>query len=346
MLLTLFHRRFSLIGTVILCITFVYFSLLFFDVSLKQNSLGDKALQTVVQNGVPDHDSTPTQQPIWLIATMSPAQAIQRRAIIRATWQALYSNDTVFRSVFFLARPPPGWEPVIEAENCTHGDLVVLDHIEESHYVATHTKPFEFYKWLVRNHQQYAFVSKADDDTFVDPIRFADQFLYPLLDERSTDNIPPVIIARKLPRRQKYPAPSGMLITMSWRMVKLLVKLHRQNPVNDHEDGLVGRLLYERGVDYDFIELDNRIAFDTKEEDGEVIKGEKTAWAPAGANLTARKHGVGPGALVPHKLKTDEEYLRVAACFGPDGVMDKPEATKTSSHIPTATGVVELKSGL
>lgn len=52
-------------------------------------------------------ESSPTilPQPIWLIATSTPAHSLQRRSIIRATWQDLYRNDTLITTRFILANP-------------------------------------------------------------------------------------------------------------------------------------------------------------------------------------------------------------------------------------------------
>jgi hypothetical protein len=115
---------------------------------------------------------------------------------------------------------------------------------------------------------------------------------------------------------------------MTWDIVKLLAQLWEKNPLDEFEDVLNGRLLFEAEEKWDLVTLENPVAFDYTDEHGEEIKGIKTAWAVPGDDLNAWVHGVGPGAINPHKMKTDDEYLQVAACYGPAGLLDKNVAVQ------------------
>lgn len=68
----------------------------------------------------------------------------------RATWQTLYQNPA-FDTRFFLSNPGELWLPLIQHENATYGDLIVLSDLEESKYVATHIKPLEFHKHIANS---------------------------------------------------------------------------------------------------------------------------------------------------------------------------------------------------
>jgi hypothetical protein len=64
----------------------------------------------------------------------------------------------------------------------------------------------------------------------------------------------------------------------------------------------------------------NSVAFDYSDEKGRVVHGDKTAWAVDDADLDAWVHPVGLGAINPHEMKADEDYLRVAACYDENGL--------------------------
>lgn len=73
---------------------------------------------------------------------------------------------------------------------------------------------------------------------------------------------------------------------------------------------LIGRLLYDAGAEYDFVELDDTRAFD--------VSAELRVLSKEGKDLGE----MGRGAINPHKMKGDEMYLRVASMFGEDGFVD------------------------
>jgi hypothetical protein len=127
--------------------------------------------------------------------------AVQRRAIIRATWQRLYRDERLFRTRFVITRPAPDWIQVIAAESEAYGDIIILPHLEENHYVANHAKSIEFFKWLAAQGHDWQFVSKIDDDCFVDPFAFWTEYLKPLSARMAETSELRTVVARKLTRR-------------------------------------------------------------------------------------------------------------------------------------------------
>ena len=83
-----------------------------------------------VPSSLPSSDPPPAKpsiEPVWLIATISSGKAQARRNLIRKTWQKLYTQgNPLITTRFVVASPGYSWLRKIEAENQTHGDLVLL----------------------------------------------------------------------------------------------------------------------------------------------------------------------------------------------------------------------------
>lgn len=249
------------------------------------------------------------QRPIWLLATISAYFSQRRRNIIRATWQTLYANPA-FSTRFVIAKPPPLWQPVIKHENDTYGDLIALESLEERAEIANTIKTVEFLKHLVAGGAEtsWKFVSKIDDDSFLSAEQFHHEFLLPRMGQQPAENNG-TLIGRRLDRSDRsFSTPGGQFYTLSWDLVELVTKTHTQNPISDlPEDVLIGRLLYEAGAKFEFVELDDSRAFDVSDNLHRLSKERKD---------------LGPidsAAINPHKMKDDETYLRVAGLFGKDG---------------------------
>ncbi|KAH7390016.1 hypothetical protein BKA66DRAFT_568923 [Pyrenochaeta sp. MPI-SDFR-AT-0127] len=259
---------------------------------------------------------------------MSPAHGIQRRMIIRQTWQKLFSDPSLWTTRFVVSRSTnPTWQALVDAENETYGDIIQLSHLEENSHVANTVKTIEFFKYLTRMEtntetetsvlpgfqtKKWSFVSKIDDDSFLDAKSFYHNYLLPLQNGTRT------IIARTI-HMPNYTVPGGQFYTMTSDMVSLLANLHTDNPIADEaEDVLVGRLLYEANQDWLHIDLPNPIAFDYEATD---LREEGKAFAAEDADLSGWRHAVGPEAINPHKLRDDETYIKVAACFDKEGVI-------------------------
>jgi hypothetical protein len=307
----------------VLVATALLFTLLIFG-----NSLLEEPYKPALK--IPDILKS-TAAPVWLIATVSPAHGIQRRSIVRNTWQRLYKNDSIIVTRFVVANPGPLWLPVLQAENATFGDIIMLDHLDESANTANTIKSIEFLKYLTTKTQKYAFVTKLDDDSFLDSKTFYEEYLHPRIIAplpQKTD--PPSILSSPMNRtiiartlhRGKYSYPGGQFYTMTWDLVGLLTKLHNDNPVTDeHEDVLIGRLLFEAGEEWEHVDLPNPISFDYGDK-GSVGNG--SAWAKPGVDLEKWVHPVGKGAVNPHKMREDETYLSVASCYDEHGLKEIP----------------------
>ncbi|KAF6233553.1 hypothetical protein HO173_008110 [Letharia columbiana] len=257
------------------------------------------------------------QQPTWLLATMSAYFSQQRRNVIRATWQTLYPNPA-FETCFFIAKPPPLWQSLIKQENDTYGDLIMLDHLEESTKVAMFIKPVEFLKHLLGSGKpSWKFVSKIDDDSFVDAERFYHEFLRPRIDRHAAAaDQNGTLIARRLRLEhsdRNFSTPGGQFYTLSWDLVRILVETQARKLItNVPEDVLVGRLLYDADAKFEFVDLDDTRAFDVTDNL---------------TRLSQEREDLGPmdaAAINPHKMKDDETYLRVAELFGKDGFVGHP----------------------
>jgi hypothetical protein len=253
------------------------------------------------------------RQPIWLVAIISAAPAQRRRNIIRATMQQAYTDPLVeFR--FVISDPTDTWMPLIEHENRSYGDIIMLSHLEESPKIANTIKFVEFLLHTTSTGENAArdlpplpawqFVSKVDDDSFVAIPAFYQRYLLPLLEARGDAIARPdldVLIGRKLQARwpRPYNYPGGQFYTVSRKTAETVVRQYTQHPITDEpEDVLIGRLLHEAGQKIEINELTNPVAFDF---DNDI----RDPWAWS--------HNIsGFQALNPHKMKDDELYLRVA----------------------------------
>lgn len=210
-----------------------------------------------------------------------------------------------------IANPHELWRPIIEQENATYGDIIILAHLEESHQIANTIKPIEFMKHLLHSGHHYSWVSKVDDDSYIDASTFYREFLLPRLGANNT------IIARYLSWAQMRPndgidftCPGGQFYTLSWDMLALLVRLHTANPIdNEGEDGMLGTLLHDAGHEFSFVNLDDQRAFDVHED----MHAYGMQMQDLGGVQDMHK------ALNPHKMKGDDMYLDVAALFDEGG---------------------------
>ena len=274
---------------------------------MKQN------VESAIEQRVPSPDSLP-----WLIATISETSHLQRRQIIRSSWQRLFRNERVFETRFVLGKPDALWAPYIQHENETYGDLIVLDHEHEDHIWANTLKTIELFKYLSveDENSKWTFVSKMDEDSWIDAKNFWKLWLLPRIDE---DNISGTYIGRPIKHWAPWTYATGGFYTLSFDMIELLVSLHDENPIQEeHEDILIARLLVEGGIEYNVTELPHGTAFDYWYG---VNRGDGSAWAPFDQDLAKPDHGIAPGALSPHGMKDDLNYLQVAACYDENGLI-------------------------
>ncbi|KAE9965914.1 hypothetical protein BLS_007312 [Venturia inaequalis] len=280
-------------------------------------------------------ESDPIDRPRWLVATMSPYFAIQRRTVIRETWQKLYRNTSTTEMKFVLANPDPDWDDIIAAENATHGDIIILHHLDENAKTANTIKTVEFFKHLTLNEEQtkrWTFISKVDDDSYLDAKTFYNQYLQPLMTYNSSvvmldediPTVPAIVIGKKLHLPDaNFDYPSGQFYTVSWDMATLMSTMQLKLNITTDEDVLVGKLLSLSEVPYTLIKLPYWEAHEIQWT-GVKVDGRDTVWADEKMNLNTWTHPIGPSSINPHRMKDDKGYMMVAACYGPDGPRKPP----------------------
>jgi len=241
--------------------------------------------------------------------------------MIRSTWQAK-GHDVPMTTKFIVAEPGPFWAPLVKAENETYGDIVILNDLNEDWYTANTIKTIELFKHLVKEKEQYTFVSKMDDDSYISPNLFFNKYLTPLLN--STDVHPAqrrTIVGRRYTKdtqEGKTMYPQGGFYTMTWELLTVLVDLQNRYNVTDRdEDWLVATLL-NMGIErWQFIHMEEQFSFDYDQGDA---KNSSTALANKNSNQKAYNHAVGRKAVHVHNLKDNELYMMVNQCFDKFGV--------------------------
>jgi len=253
------------------------------------------------------------------------AKSVQRRMIVRNTWQRFYHDDTPFVSKFVFARIPDIWKAAIRAENETYGDIIELPHLEESAHVANTIKTVEFFGYIRKTQpDRWDFVTKLDDDSFLDARVFWKTYLQPALAAGKTKEMTWGRTLHLEGHDWKY--AGGQFYTFTNDLVKRVAELFAKNRIDDlDEDALPSRLMHEGGVNWNQTDLPSAIAFDYNGEDLQDPK-QACPWAKPSADLTKWAHSVGPDSLNPHKMKTDEDYLKVVACWDEAGYIRKRPA--------------------
>jgi hypothetical protein len=282
-------------------------------------------------------------KPVWYLGTMTAFHQSQRRSIIRATWQKLITPDIrlKIRMRFILSQPDSIWQSTIALEQETFGDLVILDLPETYESAVRGIKSTEYLRYVVQDDGgSYSFVSKLDDDSYLDAARFYRQYLEPLL-QNSTELLAPgvpavenAVIGRKM-LKDAYPDyASGQFYTMSWDMANAYVQRQKEvNITNLWEDVLVGLLLHEHNPDNYFVTpVPKEEAFEFFKGHSVIVDGEPTAWMDQSEVLSNLFHAIGPGSMNAHSLKTDLDYLLVAECFDENGPR-MPERVKQASAL-------------
>lgn len=284
----------------------------------------------------------------WLLATMSPADGIGRRILIRETWQRLYANSSRFDMRFIISNATDLFWPYVQEENKTHGDLLMLEHLQETRKVANTIKPMEFLKALTEGQllRPYSFVSKIDDDTFLDATTFYDRYLAPRLKSARENNmqLSPSVIGKKIHGAYTWDYPAGAFYTLSWDLVCGAVAAYAFNGTQGikDEDALIGKLVADSELQFEFIGFSTREVSDYVTPEGRV-------WAEHEEELDAYYHPLAPGAIQVHNLKSTEHWVQVSKAFDKNGFrtsmwrehVDVNEwfrnRTHTSSHSSTVS---------
>ena len=251
-----------------------------------------------------------SHEPSWLLATIVGAQNQQRRNIIRTSWQRVFASPKYDFRFIIADLDNDLWTPFLQAENDTYGDLIRLDGLPEDRYTANTIKTMEFITALTTGKfpgippgKRYDWVSKVDDDTFLDPNAFHAEFLA----QQPVNEMTLVgMLYEGWQSGRNYSYPSGRFYTLSWPLAAKLGSLYAANPiVNEHEDALVGRILYEGNQDYNFIGFPYERAPNLGD---------------GGPNNVAF---INATTYIMHNMKEDEEYLQVASLFDRRGYNGK-----------------------
>lgn len=199
---------------------------------------------------------------------------------------------------------------MIEQENVTYDDLVILP-LEETRQIANTIKSIEFFMKLLSRTKRWAFVSKIDDDSFLDVDAFYHRFLQESMDVDPGDPTSTTEVHRHAmigTRLHNFGVDyaGGQFYTLPRVTLELLVKTYIDEPVTQYdEDVLNGILLQKAGAQWRLVEMDHAMAFDFAPHGNSPL-------AKADENLTLWSHGVRPDAIILHKMKDDEMYLKVA----------------------------------
>jgi beta-1,3-galactosyltransferase 1 len=233
-----------------------------------------------------------------------------------------------------IADPGPLWRPLIEQENATYGDILMTDHEFESSRYSTTTKTIEAFQKIMMNRKKYTFVSRLDEDSFLDAKTFHSVWLAPLIASHTTQD---VYIGRKEQHMYPFKFASAQFYTLSWDMVVALTNLWFLNHMEDErEDVMMGRLLYEGDIRYNLTVLPYRASF---EYDLEGESGDGSAWAnPLHFVDDASSHAISAGSVNVAHLKDDDLYLRVAACFDENGVALEDNSVNWGRYMSTEEG--------
>lgn len=274
--------------------------------------------------GIPEPDSKsavaePPHAP-WLLAVSTTFSHVQRRMLIRNTFINLYHESGHFDYMFAISKPPAQWTHMIEQENKIFGDIFIVDTLEDNEWTAKHTKPIELLTLLSQGRwkgRSWDFVSKTDEDSWVYPTGFFQDYLRPLIENKDTHPINRTMLGMPLEYCAKGLSPAGGFETFSWDLVQLLPELrrarHPETLDSVYEDCQPAKYLEDAGIEYNFVSLEGERAFDVEKENFHVRQFDED-FGPV-EELT--------GAIYIHRLETDEEWLRAAALFDRNGFIAK-----------------------
>ncbi|WDK22417.1 hypothetical protein CGRA01v4_13707 [Colletotrichum graminicola] len=286
--------------------------------------------QPSTTNGTTDEPPKP-----WLAAVISTASDAKRRTLIRSTWMRIF-KDVPFDGRFVVSNPGPQWTEMVAKENRTFGDIIVLDHVAEDDVTANTIKTLEFFKWLVNHDVKYEFVSKMDTDLWLNARGFWDRFLVPrLLKDAALGTLKSTV--RKTVIGELYYSPTwdlvfphGAMYTVTWDMIKLLVRLQSEQGVVTGEDMAVATLMLHGRERANFVNFRGTEKFDYDDEDA---RHDGTAWARRKTHPDAIQHAlVGGEAIAIHQLKDENLWLKVADCFDEKGIKPAPQTSQSESE--------------
>ena len=174
---------------------------------------------------------------------MLPPQKVLRRATIRSTWATSTLTSNPFYEYRFVigGYKHMSWAPLIDAEISTYGDILVLeDFIPDDKETANHIKFIALCDHLARQEKttgrRYDFVSKVDDDNWLNIPPFYNTFIAPRLpggQKYKPDAL--TVIGRPMNWGRIFTYTSGRMYTVSWRVLELLGGKYAADPSFDYE---------------------------------------------------------------------------------------------------------------
>ena len=181
--------------------------------------------------------------------------------------------------------------------------------MNETWETANHIKFWEFAKHLQKyqgsRFPKYKFVSKVDDDSFINLPVFYKEFMAPYLEQGK--NSSHTLIGRKYDWFGGFEWVHGRFYTVSWDLMEIYARLHAENPYTDqNEDSLTGRYLFEHDIPYTIIEIPRNRSENTIE----TVNGEPPGF-------------IAEDTVVVHYLKTNQRFLEIAALFNETGYNGK-----------------------
>ncbi|GAO19848.1 uncharacterized protein UV8b_04503 [Ustilaginoidea virens] len=275
-----------------------------------------------------------TRQP-WLAAIICAAQDVERRMLMRASWIRLFRHVPV-DARFVVANPGPSWGGIIQFENQTFGDVIVLDHIPEDDITANTIKTLEFYKLLLQSGHRYEFITKLDTDLWINAPAFWHRYLVPRMTNETGQlaaSVNRTVIGQLFFSDTGYNTfAHGSMYTITWDMMQLLVSLQERFNIVTGEDAAVGILMHKGQEMANFVNMRGEEKFDYDDGDS---RGDGTAWARAGTHPDARAHALySDGVIAVHLLKQTRLWLKVAQCFDEEGIKPMPEQQQTEKTPP------------
>ena len=148
-------------------------------------------------------------------------------------------------------------------------------------------------------------MSKLDDDAFLNVPDFWRDYLGPRLETPEGS----YLIAKNVTPSHHVPylVPGGQFYTLTWDLVESLVEEYPRHPRLEYMEAgpHTGFLLSQANAEFEFVGLENDVAFD---------------YDSRGTNSGAWSHRIMDGAMNPHKLETDAQYLEAASYFDEQGL--------------------------
>ncbi|KAH6695666.1 hypothetical protein F5X68DRAFT_266967 [Plectosphaerella plurivora] len=270
---------------------------------------------------LPEGSKNDTIRQPWLTAIISSAFDAERRMLIRTTWIHTFKY-VPFDARFVVSNPGnPQWVEVLQAENRTFGDLIVLDHLPEDEYTANTIKTMDLFKYLINHGFHYEFVTKLDTDLFLNARRFWDAFLRPRLSSENKATVTRTGIG-EMYYHDDLAFLHGPMYTYTWDIIEELVELQNHYHAVACEDVITPILLLKAQRIVNVINFLGSEKFDYYEPDS---RGDGTPWARQGTHPNATAHALyGTDPIAIHNLKKKEEYLKIAGVFDKDGIKPTP----------------------